>query len=102
MMSRDSMKDVGETLSSAHCLEMENDRKMLLVLLSTARYLARQNSAFRGHEEESSNFLQLLNLRCNDMPGLKDWLDKKSCRSPQIQNEMIRTLAHTLVQFFVM
>ena len=32
------------------------------------------------------------------MPGLKDWLDKKSCRSPQIQNKMIQTLAHTVLR----
>ena len=99
--SRTSTKDIGETLSSAHHIEMENNRKMLIVLLSTARYLARQNSAFRGHEEESSNFLQLLHLRCDDVPGLKDWLEKKSTpryTSPQIQNEMIRTLAHTVLR----
>ena len=96
VMCRDSTKDVGETLSSAHRLEMENNRKMLLVLLSTVRYLARQNT-FYGHEEESSDFLQLLYLRCDDIPGLTEWLSKMSSRytSPQIQNEMIKTIART-------
>ena len=74
---------------------------MLLKILSSIRYLARQSLPLRGNwkEEEKSeydsNFFQLLKLRCEDDPKLAEWMDKKSNKflSPKIQNEILQIMA---------
>ena len=79
----------------------QNNREMLLKILSSIRYLARQSLPLRGNwkEEEKSeydsNFFQLLKLRCEDNPKLAEWMDKKSNKflSPKIQNEMLQIMA---------
>ena len=79
----------------------QNNREMLLKILSSIRYLARQSLPLRGNwkEEEKSeydsNFFQLLKLRCEDDPKLAEWMDKKSNKflSPKIQNEMLQIMA---------
>ena len=72
----------------------QNNREMLLKILASIRYLARQSLPLRGNwkEEEKSeydsNFFQLLKLRCEGDPKLAEWMDKKSNKflSPKIQN----------------
>ena len=79
----------------------QNNREMLLKILSSIRYLARQSLPLRGNwkEEEKSeydsNFFQLLKLHCEDDPKLAEWMDKKSNKflSPKIQNEMLQIMA---------
>ena len=47
-----------------------------------------------------SNFIQLLQLRACDDPGVKDWLRKKTNKytSPEIQNEMLEVMALEVLQ----
>ena len=79
----------------------QNNREMLLNILSSIRYHARQSLPLRGNwkEEEKSeydsNIFQLLKLRCEDDPKLAEWMDKKSNKflSPKIQNEMLQIMA---------
>lgn len=61
--------------------------------------LARQGVALRGHENEDGNFRQLLLLRSNDLPMIKQWLQRKSASvSPQAQNEILQLFANAIVR----
>ena len=72
-------KDIGEQLSNQVASEKRDNRQCLLKVLSNLRYLARQGIAIRGDGDESnSNFMQLLRLRQNEDPRIKDWIDKKT------------------------
>ena len=69
---------------------------MFLKILQNVKFLARQSIALRGDGDEiDSNFVQLLQLRACDDPGVKDWLKKKANKytSPEIQNEMLEVMA---------
>ena len=71
--------------------------------MSIIRYLARQGIALRGHNEENSNFIQLLNLRAEDNDNLKEWLLRKSKKymSPIIKNEILKDMALTILHDIV-
>ena len=89
-------KDIGEQLSSQVASEKRDNRQCLLKVLSNLRYLARQGIAIRGDGDESnSNFMQLLRLRQNEDPRIKDWIDKKTNKyvSHEIQNEVLKVMA---------
>ena len=61
------------------------------------RFLARQALALRSDGDESdSNYMQLLKLRGEDDTKVFDWLRKKTDKytSADMQNEMIRVMAH--------
>ena len=45
-------------------------REMLLKVLSTLRYLVRQDLAIRGHHDNDGNLIQLLNYRSEDVTSL--------------------------------
>ena len=64
-------------LSSQAKTEQKENRDVLLKQLSSLRYLARQGLAIRGHSENEGNLMQLLLLRCEDNPQLKQWLVAK-------------------------
>ena len=72
---------------------------MLLHVLSTVRYLARQGLAFRGHNDDASNFMQLLKLRCDDIPEMRQWLENNSRKyaSHDIQNEMVELMGQRIL-----
>ena len=55
---------------------MKSNRKCLLKIIETLLYLARQGVALRGLVDIESNFMQLLELRTNDVLQLRDWLSK--------------------------
>ena len=61
-------------LSSQAKQEQRLNRNMLLKQLSSLRYLLRQGIAIRGHVEIEGNLMQLLHLRCKDIPQLKQRL----------------------------
>ena len=96
-----SIKDVGEMLCSAHAKEKANNRKAMYTILSTIRFLARQGLLVRGNHvghgcgESNSNFMQLLQLRKDDVPKLGAWLRRLQDRftSPMIQNEVLEIMA---------
>ena len=71
--------------------------------MSIIRYLARQGIALRGHNEENSNFIQLLNLRAEDDDNLKEWLLRKSKKytSPIVKNEILKDMALTILHDIV-
>ena len=65
-------------LSSAHAKEKANNQSALLTILFSIRFLARQGLPLRGHYiqadigsgETNGNFMQLLELRKEDVPVL--------------------------------
>lgn len=98
-------KDIGEIMVDNLAATKERNRRMLLKLLQSVRYLGRQSLPFRGnwdeetHSELNSNFHQLLLLRCEDDKELSAWLAKKqNYTSPAIQNEMLRIEALSILR----
>lgn len=77
-------------------------QKMLLKLLSSIRYLARQGLALRGHDESISSFggnlYQLLLLQAEDCPEMKVWLEKREYISPEVVNELINIMGQTILR----
>jgi hypothetical protein len=72
-------------------------RQALHVIITSLQYLAAQGLAIRGHEETQGNFVQLLNLRANDIPDLATWLNRRDTwTSNSIQNEILKMLAHSV------
>ena len=89
-------KDVGEQLVQQLAKEKESNRKMLLKILSSIRYLARQGLALRGDgDEDDGNFLQLLKLKGEDDSAMLEWLKRKVNKytSHEIQNDIIKVMA---------
>ena len=78
--------------------EQQHHRNMLLVQLSSLRYLTKQGLAIRGHEEKDGNLIQLLECRSEKIPELHDWLTRQKYLSHDIVNEMIELLAHHLLR----
>ena len=79
-----------------HAKEKECNRKMLLKILSSIRYLGRQGLALQGDgDEDDGNFLQLLKLKGEDDPAMLEWLKRKVNKytSHEIQNDIIKVMA---------
>ena len=61
--------DIGEMLSSQYAREKQVNREYLLKVMTTLRFLALQDLALRGDEDEKdSSFYQLLKLHCEENP----------------------------------
>ncbi|ELT88911.1 hypothetical protein CAPTEDRAFT_203075 [Capitella teleta] len=54
--------------------------------------------AIRGHEESEGNLRQLLLLRRQDVKPLQQWLHEGSYMSPDILNEYIQLLGHSVLR----
>ena len=75
---------------------MEQNKRMLLKVLSSIRFLSRKGLALRGHDDDGDgNLIQVLRLLGEDDGEVSDWLQKKSNKytSPGIQNDLIAILA---------
>ena len=61
--------------------------------------LCRQGLAYRGHNDDTSNFIQLLKLRCDDIPDMRQWLENKGRKytSHDIQNEMVELMGQKIL-----
>lgn len=57
---------------------MKQNRTCFIKIIESVRFLARQGLAMQGHTDAESNFNQLLKLRANDVPLLRDWLQRKN------------------------
>lgn len=71
-------------------------RRMLLLQLSSLRYLLHQGLAIRGHEQIEGNLMQLLLLRSEECCELKQWINEKKYLSSEIINEMIALMGRTI------
>jgi hypothetical protein len=112
MMRRANEKHNSSVLSQLnedHKQSVKQNRDYLKVIIECLMHTAQQNIAQRGHEEERDdlnkssdvnrgNFLELISLRCKDIPWLSSKLDqqlKKHAQwtSPAIQNELLEIIA---------
>ena len=63
------------------------------------RFLGCQGLALRGSENEKGNLVQLLHLRANDLPILKDWLVRPTTwTSWATQNEVVEIMSHEILR----
>ena len=76
------------------------NQEAIKILLDIAKTLARQQLAFRGHEESDGNFIQITNLVARHNSRLHSWLSDECMKpyavkylSPSSQNELINVLA---------
>ena len=74
-------------------------QKALLLIIVSVKFLVRQGLACRAHKENEGNFRQLLNLRANECPQLKQFLSRKTnfC-SWNTQNEILSMLSEKILQ----
>ena len=84
-------------LSKQYATEKRANREYLLKILSSIRFVARQELPLRDDRNETdSNFYQLLILRGEDSDGprLKAFLNRKQLNYTfhEIQNEMLATM----------
>ena len=94
--------DVGLQMSKDYKEKQAQNRKCLLAIVSTVRFLARQGLPLRGASrgdssgsgEINSNFMQLL------IPDLDAWLEKSQDQftSPDIQNEFLQIMTLTVLR----
>ena len=85
--------DVVSMLSSAFARKIERNREILKSILKVIVLCGRQHIALRGHTEEKSNFMALVNFRAETNLILAEHLKQSPPNSrylsPQIQNELI-------------
>ncbi|XP_028406786.1 zinc finger MYM-type protein 1-like [Dendronephthya gigantea] len=101
-------------LADAHQRDIMHNRAYLRVIITSIFYIAQQNVALRGHKEKRDdiagasdlnrgNLLELLHLRCNDIPWLGEKLQRQlkshiQWTSPSIQNEILNILSDFIVK----
>lgn len=87
-------------LSTAKQKEMADAREALRKIFSTISYLARQGLAFRGKTDESSNLLNLLELRAEDVAILNRWLNQKTYKwiHHDSVNEILHLMANEVIK----
>ena len=102
-----------QQLNTAHQDQVASNRQFLKVIIQSLMYTAQQNVAIRGHEENRNNiwevsdinrgnFLELLCIRCNDLPWLRSKLQNQlqlhaQWTSPVIQNELLEIIANVML-----
>ena len=103
-----------QQLNSAHQDQVASSRQYLKVIIQSLMYTAQQNVAIREHEENRNdiwevsdinrgNFLELLCIRCNDLPWLRSKLQSQhqlhaQWTSPVIQNELLEIVANVMLE----
>ena len=79
--------DVGELLSNAHKRKNELARDMMRIILSSSKYLVRQGLLLQGGDDVTEfNFIQMLQLRIEDNPNLREWLQKSARKDTSHKN----------------
>ncbi|KAJ8880922.1 hypothetical protein PR048_017395 [Dryococelus australis] len=72
-------------------------QKSLITIVSSIEFLATRGIALRGKQEKEGNLYELLELRGNEIPDIKDWLSKQhNWLSHDIQNEILQLLSLTV------
>ena len=94
-----------EPISEKHKKEIDQNRAYLKVIIESLVFLAKQNVPSRGRVEDRTNiaassdtnrgnFIELLSLRCRDIPWLESqfdqlWKKHRQWTAPMIQNEIL-------------
>lgn len=89
-------ESVVQRISTAKEKEMLDNRTALEKIFGTVKTLAIQGLPLRGsNNDERSNLTQFLRARSEDVPELKEWLDRTGHKwlHHSIQNEMLDIMA---------
>ena len=88
-------------LSEQYAVEMAKNRRMLLKILSSIQFLARQALPLRGHNDGSDgNLYQLLKLQGGEDNDMLEWLQRRVNKytSPEIQKYLIKVMATHVIR----
>ncbi|QQP57420.1 Uncharacterized protein FKW44_002402 [Caligus rogercresseyi] len=101
-------------LDTTHKDMVQKNRNYLKVIVESILYTAQQNIPQRGHEEDTSmigqqsdinrgNLIELLHLRCKDIPWLANRLNSnleahRQWLSPEIQNEILKIASNLVLK----
>ena len=88
-------RDTGEQLFQQHAAQKVKNRQALYQILSSIKFLSKQELAIRGDGDDSDgNVQQLLQMKAEEDPNLAQWLRRKEnvYTSPDIQNELIKMM----------
>ena len=81
-----------------HADDQRNRKAALLKQLSSLKYLVKQGTGIRGHEDDEGNLIEMLKCRSEDVPVLTEWLKHSSYKSHDIINELIQLMAHDILR----
>ncbi len=90
---------IGQLLSQQYACESAKNRRILLKILSSLKFLARQALPLRGHNDDhDGNLLQLMKLRGEEETEILERLQRKSSKylSPDMDTHVLRHLSHKL------
>ena len=90
--------DIVSKLDKAYKSDQELHRNLLLIQLSSLKYLTRQGLTIRGDTELESNLIQLLKTRSEDVPKLKNWIENGHYLSADIVNEFIGNMGNNILR----
>ncbi|XP_045215568.2 zinc finger MYM-type protein 1-like [Mercenaria mercenaria] len=101
-ISTGKQESVVSKLSSSIKKTVENNRYILRRIIEVLLLLGKQNIAIRGHTEENSNFMVILNSFAQTDPALAYHLEfankNEKYTSPDIQNELLGLCADQVIK----
>ena len=90
---------ITEVISNAEQSAQEKAQTSLKSIITSIQFLAKQGLALRGHEADGGNFKELLRLRAEDSPQLREWLQRKeNFTHHDIQNELLQIISHDVLR----
>lgn len=91
---------VHSMLSKSKLEDMKIARFTLLKMILSLRFLMTGGLAIIGHEDEHLNYIKLLNLRSEDIPELKTWLQRSKYMwlLHEATNELRLILSHEILR----
>lgn len=93
---RGETPDIASKLSNKYALLIDKNRAILRSIIEIIILCGKQNLPLRGHTEDESTFMALINFRARTDPVLAEHLQQAPSRarylSPNIQNEIIAIL----------
>lgn len=99
-VSRGEKKDIASNLSDKYALLIEKNRCILRSIIEVILLCGKQNLPLRGHTEDESTFMALVNFRAQTDPVLALHLQEAPQRarylSPKIQNQIIEILGQQI------
>ena len=88
--------------------DLQQNRRVIEILLDITKTLGRQGIAFRGHGDDDGNFKQIVQLMAKYCPELRHWLNTTRMRpyhvpylSAQLQNKFIELIGREVQQRIV-
>lgn len=87
-------------LSSARDKQQPDNRYCFSHVVGSIKYLARQGLAMHGHEADDGNLYQHVKNKAETDTVLQTWLkgDRKTYFSPDIQNEILTMMSHSILR----